>query len=882
MVAIPLERLEGKYEILEKLQGGGMGAIYKVRHRLLGEVRVIKMIRPHLEQDPALKTRFLNEARAAARLSHPNIAHLYDYTVDEDGAAFIVMEFIPGLTLGELLAGGELLPVGLALEIARQALRAIGHVHRHGIVHRDVSPDNLMLTTDVDGRPLVKLLDLGLIKTVDGTGAGSRLTAAGVFVGKFRYAAPEQFDEPAQAAPGEDRRRGDLYSLAVVLYELLTGRYPIAGDSPSSLIAGHLFRPPLDFAESDPEGRVPETVRRAVFKGLAKKPAARFASADDFAAALDAGVPLDLESPAVERILELVRRQALPRLAPAPPRGSTQSRLDREFAAEPTPPPGEETAAVPTLVREAVRRPAVRRSAVRRAGSRTPGVEGTEAAPETRILPQAPRSPAPAAEPVRATDEVERAAPAVEALIENGDFAGARSRLRELAAAAPGHPRLAELLARLDEVEEIANRPRVRELLRKAQREAERDRHEAAVTELRRAAELAPREDHVRSLLAAAERELRRHREVAERERAVAERADRVAGLLDRGELGEAAGALWQAVASLGGHPRFRELRRRLETLEAAAEARRRGPHAAGDEIRQLLDGGEIEAVAGRLPEALEVAGPTAVLRNLQAQVTKEMGAAGKRRRDRQVSRRERADRLVAEARSRASADELTAARDLLHQALALAPDHPEGLTLQTSVEACLRVREEELRQVEEVERTAVGIRALLDQGRPAEALASLGRAATRLGDHKELQTLRYEAAQARLDEADRAASEPPGAEPSASAPPAAEPSATPPSATPPSASEPSGPAAPALDQLTLRIRALTSDGRTGEALRTLQHAIHEHGQLGVLQELGTRSGWRCSSATPTRRPAAVAGPPSDQPPRKASRRRRGRTRRRS
>jgi tRNA A-37 threonylcarbamoyl transferase component Bud32 len=294
-----LAEIEGKYEILERLQVGGMGAIYKVRHRLLGDERVVKVMRPQLMHDPELRQRFHREARAATRLIHPNIARLYDFAADDVGNAYIVMEYIPGWTLDDLIARGELPPLGLTLEIADQGLRALGHLHAQGVIHRDISPDNLMLTRDVDGRAAVKLIDLGLIKSIATSG---NLTAAGVFVGKFRYASPEQFGRGA--APGPT---SDLYSFGLVLYELLTGRYPILGKSASSLIAGHLFRAPLDFGATDLAGRVPEDLRRVVMRALAKEPADRHASAAAFAAAL---APLrrrfDPDDDAARRLLELI------------------------------------------------------------------------------------------------------------------------------------------------------------------------------------------------------------------------------------------------------------------------------------------------------------------------------------------------------------------------------------------------------------------------------------------------------------------------------------------------------------------------------------------------------------------------------------------------
>lgn len=271
------EPFEEKYEILEKIGQGGMGAVYKVRHRLLDELRVIKVIRSPLEPTPEAEERFLREARTACRLRHPNVALLHDFALGDDGRAYIVLEHIEGSTLRELLGNLGPPPLTLALEVARQAALALQFLHGRRIVHRDISPGNLMLTRDFQGGPLVKLIDLGLAKSLEGGNDG---LTKGVFLGKVRYAAPEQFDE------GPVDERSDLYSFGVVLYELLTGHSPIAGHDPKSWMAAHLFRPPLDFADSDPEGLVPEELRALVLRLLAKDPDARFADAGELLRAL--------------------------------------------------------------------------------------------------------------------------------------------------------------------------------------------------------------------------------------------------------------------------------------------------------------------------------------------------------------------------------------------------------------------------------------------------------------------------------------------------------------------------------------------------------------------------------------------------------------------
>jgi TonB family protein len=395
------EHIEGKYEILEKLREGGMGAIYKVRHRLLDELRVVKVIRANMAESPDAGDRFLREARVANRLRHPNIAQLHDFAIAADGNAYIVMELIDGWTLQEVLKRHGPPPIPLSLEIARQSAKALGYLHRQKIVHRDVSPDNLMLTRDADGHPQVKLIDLGIAKAFEGAGG---LTTTGIFLGKPRYASPEQF-----SGTGLDAR-SDLYSFGVVLYELLTGRCPIFGNDPASFMAGHLLRPPLDFAESDPEGKLPPPLRELLLKTLSKEPAQRMGSAEELLWALtmvqDLFEPLtaaDLDAVLAPLPEDGIERPALP--------GSTQSRLDNEFWMTQTPlprpqiPREDAAAAIPPLgssLAESVQTKPLP-DAAGPAETSSPAARGPE---PTRLLPmlddEAPRtriSLAPTADP---------------------------------------------------------------------------------------------------------------------------------------------------------------------------------------------------------------------------------------------------------------------------------------------------------------------------------------------------------------------------------------------------------------------------------------------------------------------------------------------------
>ncbi len=274
--------LDGKYELLDKLHEGGMGTVYKVRHRLLDEIRVIKVMRPQHETNEGLRARFLREAQMAVKLRHPHIAQMYDFAFDDAGRGFIVMEYVEGISLQEMLERAGAPSLRLSLDLARQTLTGLGFLHRKGIVHRDISPDNIMVAWDEFGQPMVKLIDLGIAKVITSTTA---LTVSGTFLGKLLYASPEQFG----SSPDKVDQRSDIYSFGVVLYELFTGNRPFPGTSPQELIAGHLVRPPLEFAIGDPDGRVPDDLREIVFKAIAKKPEDRYASAEALDEALGRG-----------------------------------------------------------------------------------------------------------------------------------------------------------------------------------------------------------------------------------------------------------------------------------------------------------------------------------------------------------------------------------------------------------------------------------------------------------------------------------------------------------------------------------------------------------------------------------------------------------------
>ncbi len=334
-MSLQLSEIESKYEILEKLGEGGMGAVFKARHRLLDEVRVIKAILPLHQGNQDLQLRFRREARAATRLRHPNIAQVHDLLIDDEGTTHIVMEFIEGRTLQQALSESGSPDLDTAVEIASQALEAVGYLHGKGYLHRDISPDNLMLTRGFDGNALVKLIDLGLAKRHAGSVG---LTATGVFMGKVRYAAPEQLLDPDH----EFDRRSDLYSFGVVLYELLTGECPIRGESFPQMIASHLYHPVPAFEETDPGGRVPQELREVTMRALEKEPSDRIPSAEVL---LEALVPYRGPSSGKSQYLEKLLASIL-EIEPGPAESSQLPTMSMRSG--PSPPAGESGARAPS------------------------------------------------------------------------------------------------------------------------------------------------------------------------------------------------------------------------------------------------------------------------------------------------------------------------------------------------------------------------------------------------------------------------------------------------------------------------------------------------------------------------------------------------------
>src|SRR5512146_496519 len=219
---------DGRYKVVRKLGTGGMANVYLAEDQELGRSVAIKMLDDRHAHDEQFVERFRREAKNAAGLSHPNIVSIYDRG-EAEGTYYIAMEYLDGRSLKELIVARGPAPIHLAIDYARQILAAIRFAHRHGIVHRDIKPHNVL----VDGEGRLKVTDFGIARA--GT---SQMTEAGSIIGTAQYLSPEQ----AKGSPVDET--SDLYSVGVVLYELLTGVVPFSGDTPVEIAMKHLSRKP--------------------------------------------------------------------------------------------------------------------------------------------------------------------------------------------------------------------------------------------------------------------------------------------------------------------------------------------------------------------------------------------------------------------------------------------------------------------------------------------------------------------------------------------------------------------------------------------------------------------------------------------------------------
>ncbi len=307
--------LGGRYRLVELLGEGGMATIYRARDNQLERDVAVKVLRPEYGRDPDFFARFRQEAQSAASLNHQNVVAVYDYGTDEIGP-FIVMELVDGEDLASIIRRGGALPPRQAARLAAEIARAIAAAHEHGFVHRDIKPGNVLVTRD--GR--VKVADFGIARAI----AEAQLTLPGTTLGSVHYFSPEQ-------ARGETAGpASDIYSLGIVLYELVTGKRPFEGDTAAAIATARLTGPVP--SPSAVRGGVPPSLEAIDRKALAPDPADRFASATAMAEALERYI-------AEERAAAVALQTRAVAAGDAPPAAAPSGAAPSGAAADAAPPP---------------------------------------------------------------------------------------------------------------------------------------------------------------------------------------------------------------------------------------------------------------------------------------------------------------------------------------------------------------------------------------------------------------------------------------------------------------------------------------------------------------------------------------------------------------
>src|SRR5271170_5999751 len=273
--------LADRYEIMEVIGGGGMGLVYKARHRLMNRIVAIKMLHKHMVSSADALKRFQVEAQAASCLSLPNILTIYDFGLTDEGQPFMVMDYLEGCSLGDIIEREGYLTVPRALDIFLQVCSGLAHAHSKGIIHRDLKPSNIMLVQSGEQPDFVKIVDFGIAKLLRQTDrTPEQLTRTGEVFGSPLYMSPEQC-KGKQLDP-----RSDIYSLGSVMYRALTGCPIFEGDEVIEFLFKQVSEMPQSFGTVAPKLAIPKSLEASVFKALAKEPENRWQTMDDLKRAL--------------------------------------------------------------------------------------------------------------------------------------------------------------------------------------------------------------------------------------------------------------------------------------------------------------------------------------------------------------------------------------------------------------------------------------------------------------------------------------------------------------------------------------------------------------------------------------------------------------------
>lgn len=278
--------LAGKYEIMSVVGTGGMGVVYKGRQHLMDRIVAIKMLRAQHVSDSMSVKRFQQEGKACCLLNHPHVITIYDFGVSPSGQPFMVMDFLQGVALSDIIKQDGQVGVERSIKILMQACEALDHAHRLGVVHRDLKPSNIMLI-DYDGeKDFVKVVDFGVAKINSPNDVeAQRLTQVGEVCGSPVYMSPEQ------CMGYELDNRSDIYSMGVVMYETITGKLPLLGKTMVDTMSKHISEPPPPFSEARSDLYIPERLEAVIMKALAKDPQERHQTMDDLAKDLDMAIP---------------------------------------------------------------------------------------------------------------------------------------------------------------------------------------------------------------------------------------------------------------------------------------------------------------------------------------------------------------------------------------------------------------------------------------------------------------------------------------------------------------------------------------------------------------------------------------------------------------